>query len=185
DIDEFKVGVMRKLPDGESLPMVSLSVTTAPIYVPGEIYDVTFFEVDIGNSRREEVVADGEGRLQIHLSGATQEVGIHRSGGKANLAIADLEILSASYLSTHTDLPVRIRLLNKGGTNAKGVKASLQAVGQTGTVKSNEIEIGDLDVLETILTAPFIVNVNSDSIRIQKFMLTLKDEKGREWNRSF
>lgn len=185
DIDGFKIGLMRKLPDGESLPMVSLSVTTAPIYVPNDTYTITFFENETGNRHLEEVVSDDQGRLQIHLSGAMQEVGIHRSGGRANLTIAGLEILSAPYLSTQIDLPVRIGLLNKGGTKAKGIKASLRAVGQTANVKSKEIEIGDLDVLDTILTAPFTVYVNADSVKVQKFLLTLKDEKGQEWNRSF
>src|SRR5690606_26984387 len=125
------------------------------------------------------------GRLQIHLSGAAHEVGIHRAGGNANLAIADLEILSASYLSTGTDLQVKIRLINKGGTKAKAVKASLQAVGQTATVKNKEMQIGDVDVLDTFSTAPFTVYINSDSVRVQKFLLTLTDEGGQAWNTSF
>jgi len=187
NVDEngFKISVRKKLPDGESLPLVSLSVTTAPVYVPSQFYQVTFLEVETGNSRMEEVVADGQGRLQIHLSGAAHEVGIHRAGGNANLAIADLEILSASYLSTGTDLQVKIRLINKGGTKAKAVKASLQAVGQTATVKNKEMQIGDVDVLDTFSTAPFTVYINSDSVRVQKFLLTLTDEGGQAWNTSF
>src|SRR5690606_41577409 len=37
----------------------------------------------------------------------------------------------------------------------------------------------------TLFRSPFTVYVNADSVKVQKFLLTLKDEKGQEWNRSF
>lgn len=186
DVDKngFGISVRSKLPDGETFPTTKLSVTTAALYDKNEAYEVTVLDLDAGESFRKTIHADDKGRLVIQLNGGTQEVGIHKAGGSPNLSLAAVKVLVQDYASTRTKTAIALELVNKGGSKAEGVSATLVA-GSSAEVEEKSVKVGHIDVLEKVSISPLTFTVLSDSISTQKFTLQLTDQEGREWREHF
>ena len=184
DKNGFKISVRSRLPDGETFPMVKLSVTTAPLYENNAEYEVAVSDLDGRVKYRNNLRADHQGRLTIELNGGAQEVGIHKPAGNPNLSITSVHVGAEHYASSRTKMPVRIQLVNKGGSRVEGITAQLVAGGLAEVIEKS-VKLGEMGVLDTASLSPFIVYAPSDSIRAQKFNLKLRDEKGQEWEEHF
>src|SRR5690606_30787635 len=72
------------------------------------------------------------------------------------------------------------------GSPAEKVTAKLVPFRNAAQLKSSSLSFGRIDVLDTANAAsPFVFQVTSDSIRMQKFELQVSDHSGRHWKQSF
>lgn len=188
DVDKegFRVSVRRTLPVGETVPMVKLQVFTAPLYQTNADYLVNIVDLSKGEKMQKRITSDGEGRLRIPLNGGLQEVGILETAEAPNISIASVNIGTNTWASAGADIPISITLINKGGGKAGKVTAKLVPFGKASNIKRSTAKFGDIGPLDTLTApAPFVIHVNSDTVRIQKFDLAISDEAGNQWIRSF
>ena len=176
----FRCTVREFLPDGEILPFVKLNITTAALYEKNQTYIINDFENN--GLKTFSTTSDNSGRLQISLNGARHEIGISKKDDKANICIAAVDIENMSWATNGKDVSLSIKLLNKGMSPGKEIQAKLSATRKSANVIQSESEFGSIGVNEIkSCQTPFSFHVQADSIEIERFKLTLKDENNDEW----
>jgi S-formylglutathione hydrolase FrmB len=186
DKNGFRLSVRKKLPEGESLPMINLSVLTAPIYKKQTAYMIQTLDLLTGKERHETIKSDHNGRLTIYLNGGLQEIGINElDQGRPNL-VASVKLGSQSYPSTGKDISLQVNLLNKGGRLAEDVTAKLVQANNASEVeiKSDSLSFGDIEVAENKSSASLFIFFVRDSSLVHKFILELRDREGNQWQQS-
>ena len=85
--------------------------------------------------------------------------------------------------ATHKkDVAFSIKLMNKGQSIGKALKATLSATRNTATVLKNESVFGNIGINETASGQnPFAFKVDVDIIEIERFKLTVRDQNKNEW----
>jgi hypothetical protein len=178
----FRCEVREFLPDGGIMPFVNVSVTTPPIYEKNQSYIISDLDINKLNAIRKTIQSDQAGRLRIAIDGGVHEIGINKELDEPNICIASFEVENIPWATTNRDIPVRVKLLNKGLHTAEGVKATLSATKEGTSISVNEVEFGN--IIENQIQkgrVPFIFNVPADSIEIVQFKLTVRDKDQREW----
>lgn len=182
----FRCSVREHLPDGEIMPFVSLSVTTAPVYEKNQLYIINDVDYKTLKATQNTLRSDNSGRLKIDIDGGVHEIGINKKTDKPNICINSFEIKNMSWATHRKDVIVSIKLLNKGLTSAKNVKAKLSAIRSSMNIIKSESEFGNIAVNEIQdCKIPFTFNVQADSIEIEKFMLIIQDENNNKWSEFF
>jgi hypothetical protein len=85
--------------------------------------------------------------------------------------------------ATHRkDVSVSIKLLNKGSVAGKNIIAKLSATKSSAKVIKSESKFGSIAVNQMqVCQTPFKFMVEADSIEVEKFKLTIRDENKNEW----
>ncbi len=178
----FRSSVRQFVPDGELMPFVNLSVVTPPIYQKNQSYIVNDVDTRTLKTLQKTIQSDNSGRLRIPLNGSSHEIGINEKTDQPNISIASVEIEKMSWATHGKDIGVLIKLLNKGNSAAKTIKAKLSATKEGAYVLKNESGFGSIGVNEiTPGQVPFTFRVNADSIEVVKFKLTIYDQNKNEW----
>ena len=176
----FRSTVREFVPDGEILPFVKLNITTAALYEKNQPYIIN--DASNNGSKSFSTTSDNSGRLQISLNGARHEIGINKKDDKANICIAAVDIENMSWATNGKDVSLAIKLLNKGMSTGKKIQAKLSATRKSANIIQSQAEFGSIGVNEIkSCQTPFSFRVQADSIEIEKFKLTLKDENNDEW----
>ncbi len=185
DKNGFRVSVRKFLPEGETLPMVNLSVFTAPLYEGNTEYIINIVNLSTGHKVHDTLRSDAKGRLKIALNGGLQEVGISEPQGLPNISIASVKIDSETWAAPEKDISVFVGLLNKGGSHVEGATASLLPFRDHVSIKKDVSDFGNIDVNEIkTSTSPFVFRVISDSVQVVKFKLNVTDQAGHQWQQS-
>ncbi len=179
----FRCSVREFLPDGVLMPFVNLSVTTSPFYEKNQQYIINYVDHKRNDTSRKVIQSDNSGRLKINLNGNYHEIGINKKEDTPNICIASFEIENMSWATQKKDVSISIKLLNKGGIKAEGVKAKLLATRNSVNVIHNKSQYGNIAVNEIKDTnIPFTFFVRSDSIEIERFKLLITDKNNNEWS---
>ena len=182
----FRCTVRKTLPDGEILQFVKLSVTTPPVYEKNAVYTINDIDPSTLKATSYSLKSDASGRLKIHFNGRTHEIGINKAADKSNVTIASLSISNMNFATLNKDVILRVKLLNKGTSRGEGLKASLMAAGKETKVIKAEADFGTIDVNQSAESKNgFSFRVQSDSVEIEKFILTIRDKSNNEWKESF
>jgi hypothetical protein len=103
-------------------------------------------------------------------------------GGLPNICIASWEIENMEWASPKKDVRVSVKLLNKGGSQARAVTAKLLATRESARVIDNASSFGSIDVNKIKETdEPFTFTVQVDSIEMERFQLVISDRDKHEW----
>lgn len=182
DARGFRSTVREFLPDGETLSFVKLTVITPPLYEKDAAYTINDINLITQRATRRTVHSDAEGRLTIDLDGGAHEIGINKSSDLPNLSVAAAELQDMRWATHGKDIKLNITILNKGLSPAKNISATITATRPTAQVKKGEITFGEIQAGELRTGQRSItVRVDTDSIAVEKFRITLRDEKGNEW----
>jgi len=182
----FKTSVREFLPDGELLPFINLSITTAPLYEKNQSYIINDLDTRTLKATQQTVQSDNSGRLKILLNGSSHDIGINKKGDKANICIASVAMNNEGWTTNGKEVSLTIKLLDKGISAGKGIKANLSTVRKGTLVTKNESEFGNIGVNEIKAgNNPFTFRVESDSIEVEKFKLTIRDENKNVWTDFF
>jgi hypothetical protein len=178
----FRCIVREFLPDGEILPLVNLSITTAPVYEKNELYVINDVDTEKLKTSQKTICSDNSGRLKIDINGSAHEIGINKKADIPNLCIASVELVNRGWATHKKDVSLSIKLLNKGLSGARNITARLSATRNSAAIKQGTSEFGSIEVnkIQTCL-APFIFQVQSDSIEVERFKLTIRDDNKHEW----
>jgi S-formylglutathione hydrolase FrmB len=178
----LKCSVREFLPDGEILPFVNLTIATPPLYEKNQSYVIQDIDRKSSKTSIKTIRSDNSGRLEISLNGSVHELGINKTKDIANLCIAAVEVGNMSWATTGKDVSISIKILNKGFSRAKEVRATLSATRKSATIVQGHSEFGGIGANEIkTCQSPFLFHVSADSIEIEKFKLTIQDENNNQW----
>jgi len=182
----FRCSVREFLPDGELIPSVSLSVTTAPVYDKDQDFIINDIDRKTLKSSSVKIRSDSQGRLKIEMNGSLHDIGISKSPDSPYLCIASTEITNMPWAVAGKEANVNIKLLNKGSGEAAGVKATLYATRNNTRIMKNTSDFGIIAVNEIRGgSVPFSFIVSPDTIEVAKFRITILDGNNREWTDYF
>ncbi|MCW3110737.1 MAG: Esterase [Segetibacter sp.] len=178
----FRCSVKEFVPDGELMPFVNVSVTTPPVYEKKQSYVINDVDTKSLKISQKTIRSDNAGRLKISINGSTLEIGINKVTDMPNICIAAVEIQNMSWATHKKDVTLSIKLLNKGLSAGKNIRAKLSATRNSANIIQSQCEFGSIGVNEIkACPTPFSFTVQADSIEIEKFKLTLQDENKNEW----
>ncbi len=182
DSKGFRCSVRGHLPDGELFPFVSLSVTTPPLYEVNTSYNINDIDLRDQSAKSYEIRSDEKGRLRITFNGSLHEIGINKADARPNISMASFSIDHDNIAVSNGDVVLNIVLANKGNREGAGIKASLTAARSSASIVTGKADIGDIGINKISESkTPLVFHVNSDTIEIEKFRLTITDKFKNEW----
>ncbi len=108
----------KKLPWGRSLSEFKISVTTPPVYIPGEEYKLVYYSYKKNEIREEKIRADHNGKLVLKsLGGAGEEIGITGKELQPPVFILTDTINENIYLENNCLTPLSFDILNLSGSD--------------------------------------------------------------------
>jgi S-formylglutathione hydrolase FrmB len=178
----FRCSVRKFLPDGELLSFVKVSVTTPPVYGKNQAYTINDIDVSTGKATRQTLISNGEGRLTIRMNGNTHEIGINRKTDNAHVVLAAVDVQNMPWATHKKGVAMSLTLLNKGLSPAKNIRATVSATRPTARVIQADIPFGNLVVNESKGgSTTFQFRVDVDSVVIERFKVTLRDDNNNQW----
>ena len=182
----FRCSAREFVPDGELMPFVSLSITTSPVYEKNQSYFINDIDTRTLKTSQQTIQSDNSGRLKIQINGSSHEIGINKKGDQPNICITSVHVENMNWAKHRKETSIAIKLLNKGISTGKKIKATLSATKGSTVVVQSESAFGDLAANE-IKTGqiPFSFRADNDSIEVEKFKLIIRDENKNEWTEFF
>jgi hypothetical protein len=178
----FRCTVREFLPDGETIPIVNLSITTPAVYDKNQLYIINDVNPKSLETSQKTIRSDNLGRLKIIINGSMHEIGINKKADRPNISIASVEIGNMNWATHRKEVTLSIKLLNKGLSAAKNITAKLSATKSSARVSQSVSGFGSIAVNEIkTCRIPFVFQVQPDSIEVEKFKLTILDENKTEW----
>ncbi len=177
----FCSSVREWLWDGQTMPSVSLNITTDAGYKPNTAYRVTDRNLLTGTSSIGIQDSDAAGRLHIRLDGDQHEVGIVESESPV-LTLAGFEIVNAQWAVAGSEVDLRVRVLNKGIAEAREISARLSSPNPGVAISNASGRIAALTPGERRAVNPvFRFQVGDPDRAIARFDLELKEGARHTW----
>ena len=144
------------LPDGPSLKL-PVTVTTAPIYVPGKSYSVIHFINETHEMIDDRAVADQEGRITLKFGPHDYETAIFESGDEPEPAVLRYYLNDDNHILETGDNDLIVELYNRGGNFIPGQKLDvfIQSDDRDVVLYGNELSLSP-DGKKRILTMPTV-----------------------------
>lgn len=115
------------LPDGPAIKGCKATISTAPIYEPKAVYEISIYKTIENKLTKLEIPADQDGRLHFELTGEGSEIGIFRKGHQAGFVTLGYQLsLNRKYLRVDETDGISINILNRGGS--VGSKTKLKVI---------------------------------------------------------
>lgn len=179
-------------PDGILIPGVEINLKTAPLYTPNSVYNLLDYNKTRDEKSVSKVKSDPDGRISLKLNHERHQIGISKKGGPAEIVFVDYIVDEKSMFLKHNEgCSLKIRLLNKGGSDARDLRLKLfsQAEGLAilnPLIKIDKIPAGELVWQEAAfnIIAENKPVVDGSPFRI-RFNLEITDSKGQVWTDEF
>jgi hypothetical protein len=156
----------RWLHNGPSLGNVEADVVTAPLYNSRENYRLLNFNKSNNTITEEEVHADKDGRIKLHLQQGDHEIGIFTSEDDPEFILSGYAISSKNdpakeshYLRDIQDNQLSVQLLNRGGENniPGEVTVKITSLDSSVTLKDSVIKARTIKGQRIITLGPLTV----------------------------
>lgn len=179
------------LPDGSSIPGVTIKVTTAPLYVPGKQYVVIDYDIQKKTRVVSPVTSDSSGRISFVVDHRDHKISITESGETAGIALIGHSFDgNGLFLSTEKEGLLSVSLFNLADRDKTKLTARLSTVHPDVTILKNTVEA---EVLKGASGTPldgFRIKVRNappsdGSPHYVRFRLTVQDAEGETWGEDF
>jgi len=188
----FGIGTKAWEPDGPAIPGVNIYVKTAPLYIPETTYSVLDYNEKRDETLLSTMVSDDSGRIKLSVNGEKHQLGIFRKGDPAEITFVSYIVNGSSLFLEHKkECTVAIRLLNRGGSNARKVKVTLTSSTEGVNITSPVAEIEEIRQGELLwlpvafkVTASNKPTADGSPFRI-RFNLVITDNKQQTWRDEF
>jgi hypothetical protein len=150
------------LPSGEKVPVKNITVSTAPVYKPGQTYNIVRYAAKEDKILSEKIKSDPSGRLTFKLNGDGHYVGINDQGAKADWVILDYKTEKGSiYLDNKNSDKVLVRMFNRGGMAKinEPISVRIHHRGQNVVIKDSVVSFKPTDH-NRIFTLPIELRTN-------------------------
>ena len=179
-------------PDGILIPGVQINVTTAAIYSPKTTYTLLDFDITKDEKNTSIVTSDEKGKITFKVNHENHQIGIFRKNDPAEIIYVAHRVNGGGvFLEQPEQCSLGLRLLNRGGSDAKDIKVTLSTSTEGVTIANPTVELdklasGDLawtsvDFKVTALNKP---TKDGSPFRI-RFNLKITDSKNQIWYDEF
>lgn len=138
DIGGFGFYTTQWLPNGPAVKDCNASITTAPLYHPGKVYNISNYNTSDGKLKMTTHIADKNGRLYFKLTEGT-EIGIFNNKVPAGFSVLDYSLNDhQKMLRVKEDDGLVIFILNRNGemANMGSVKVTLSCADPSVSIPS-------------------------------------------------
>jgi len=116
DANGFGFYTKQWLPEGPAIKDCKETISTAPVYEPGELYKISIYSKMESKLTTLEIPADKNGRLHIELTGEGCEIGIVKKGQQAGFVSIGYQLTgNKKYLRINKQDGISVNILNRGG----------------------------------------------------------------------
>lgn len=188
------IGIVTKKwqPDGRLIQGVAINVKTPPVYNPETIYNLLDYNITHDIKTLSEVKSDAEGKISFSVNYENHQIGISKKGSPADVVFAAHSVNdNGIFLEQDKENELKLRLLNRGGSNAKGLKVTLTTITKEVLIANPTIEIKDIPANEMVwlaqafkVTARNKPTVDGSPFRI-RFNITISDNSHEVWEDEF
>ena len=179
-------------PDGKIIPSVQINVKTPAIYLPKTAYTLLDFNATTENRSISTITSDEAGKISFSVNPENHQIGIFRKNDSAEITYVAHKVNdNGSFLDHKKKCRLGVRLLNRGGSDAKGIKVNISTSTEGITIANPTIELEKLASGElTWLPVDFQVTASNkpttdgSPFRI-RFNLSITDNNKHIWNDEF
>jgi enterochelin esterase-like enzyme len=188
----FRIGTKKWEPDGGIIPGVQIDIKTPPNFRRNTSYTLLDYNENQDIKILSVVTSDSSGRINLSLNHENHQIGIYKNSDPPELAFVAYKIKDNGLFLNHKKTSaVCIRILNKGGCDARGIKVQLKTTTEGVKIDNPLIELrllgsGELAWLpaDFNITAENAPVTDGSPFRI-RFNLTITDSKKNKWSDEF
>ena len=182
----FRVATQSAGPDGPARLGASVDIVTAPIYRPGTDYEV----FDYNETKSAETLAvarsDELGRIKISVDGEPHQIGIYRVGDPAEVVVLGGLAGQRGFLPVGREATIRVRLLNRGASVARGLKGFISSSEAGVTISTPDFVFDAIRPGEVVeLSVPVVAQVHPPKYCAPfavRFDIKVRSESGVSWS---
>jgi enterochelin esterase-like enzyme len=188
------LGIVTKAwePDGVVIPGVQIKIKTPDLYLPETAYTLLDYNVTEDDINASSVSSDETGKISFSVNHENHQIGIFRKNDPPEITFTAYKVNEQGLFLDHKkECPVSIRLLNRGGSDARKIKVNLSTSTEGVTIANPVVEFERLaSGCLAWLPAPFKVTASNrptkdgSPFRI-RFNLTITDSKKNTWTDEF
>jgi pimeloyl-ACP methyl ester carboxylesterase len=142
----WRVTTRRWAPDGPPAANHFLTIKTAPIYKPGQLYNVLDHGLATSKTARKEATADSEGRITVSADGLGHQISIAGAGiGKQAAVLLPVTRSDRLRVAPNIDVPLPVRIYNPGSEPITGLTVVLSSEYPTVRFPANSVAIARLE----------------------------------------
>ncbi|MDZ4708681.1 MAG: alpha/beta hydrolase-fold protein [Saprospiraceae bacterium] len=161
----FGIKTHQWLPAGPIIPGVNPDITTAPLYLPREEYQIVQYPGQGNKWIHKTLTSDSLGRLHFPSTPSEYETGIYRDGDNPEIIVLDYKLSSnRRYLRAGNENKFTLQLFNRGsGINTKE-SITIKITSRDTSVRVNQTNNTLIwDQGKRLLPSPeFIISVNKN-----------------------
>jgi enterochelin esterase-like enzyme len=179
-------------PDGCLIPGVQINIKTPPIYQAKKEYTLLDYNITKDKRVLSQVNSDGSGKISLTVNHENHQIGIYCKNDPSEIVYVAHRVTGEGiFLDQKKECRMGIRLLNRGGSDAKKILVTLSTATEGVTILNPSIKLEKLASGELLwLPADFRVKAlnkpttDGSPFRI-RFNLTITDQKNHVWNDEF
>ncbi|SKB70600.1 alpha/beta hydrolase [Dyadobacter psychrophilus] len=168
----FSFQTKKWLPDGPSVPNVSIKIETDSIYTPNKNYELIRLDVPTRKISRSNVRSDKKGRIQYEGTGQDSNIGFYQNGDPAHITMATYT-LDRKMPGIADIVSLSPLLFNKGGTAVDSIRIELIAQNEEVEVIDPAITIGKIAQGTLYEKTAFKIRARNASLDRAKLKLVL------------
>jgi enterochelin esterase-like enzyme len=179
-------------PEGITIPGVKINVKTAPLYQPDASYSLLDYNQTDHKKTLTTVKSDGDGRIGFSVDHQPHQIGIFKKNDPAEIVFLDYKVNgNDAFLDHKKESNLKLRLLNRGGSTAKGLKVTLSTTTKGVSIANPTITTGDIPSAgDRWLESDFKVTASNEPpkdgspFRV-RFYITVTDKEQNTWEDEF
>lgn len=188
----LSIGIKGWEPDGRIIPGVQINAKTPAIYLPKTAYTLLDYNVTHDSKSISTITTDEVGKLSFSVNYENHVIGIFQKNDPPEIAYVTHKVNDKGIFLDHKrECLLGIRLLNRGGSEAKGIKVNLSSSTEGVKIANPTIELENLDSgelkwlpVDFKVTASNRPTTDGSPFRV-RFNLTITDNKKHIWNDEF
>jgi enterochelin esterase-like enzyme len=179
-------------PDGTIIPGIKINIRTPAKYQPGTAYTLLDYNSTEDTISLSEVRSDKDGRISFAVNHENHQIGLFHAGDPAEITYVSHRVNGKGLFLDHkSECRLGIRLLNRGGSDAKGIIIKLSTSTDGVTIANPLIDLANLASGELIwLPVDFKVTAANQPAKDGspfhiRFNLTISDNQQLVWKDEF
>ncbi|WP_236974563.1 alpha/beta hydrolase-fold protein [Membranihabitans maritimus] len=184
----FEIATRGWLPLGDPLENVELSIATAGIYTPDTEYNLLDYNKSNESGKVRTIKSDHLGKINLDVDYKNRVFGIFQEGGPAEIVSVDYLVNGEGHFLQHNEVSqLKLKLLNRGGSDAENVKVTLSTENEDVKIKNKVVNLKGLESTETEwIDADFLITaenkpvIDGSPFRVL-FNIRMEDENGNTW----
>ncbi len=139
------IGTKKWQPDGWFIPGVQINVTTPPVYEPNTDYTLMDYNVTQDSRKILHHESNAEGCIAFSVNHEEHQIGLWKKNDPPEIVCLAHKVDERNiFLTHHEPCSLKLRLLNRGGSEAKNVKVEISCSDPDVSIANPMIEAGKL-----------------------------------------